>query len=205
MSISKASPEIIQLSKPCISSKPDIPEDMMTTVPCSFTTVKLQNVLSKATNSTLQSDSSIHPPKVNPCISRTCSTTFQTTNASFPVSSVAQSKQLISHMQLSPGTLKGQHLVTQRSQDNHIQSNSSPAIAVTIQPQPSSYLQPAPSSVISLQPGHHVLKPNQGTVSHCVTVTPVTSPVTVVCTAGSPSRIYQPPVAGAFTVQPAAR
>ena len=205
MTISKASPEIIQLSKPSLSPKPDITEGMVTAVPCSFTTVKLQNVLSKATNSTLQSDSSIHPLKTNPCISRTCSTTFQTTNASFPVSSVTQSKQLIPHMQLSPGTLKGQPLVTQLSQNNHIQSNSSPASAVTFQPQPSSSLQSAPISVIALQPGHHILKPNQCTMPRCVTVTPVTSSNTVVCTAGSPPRIHQPPVAGAFTVQAATR
>lgn len=202
MTISKASPEIIQLSKPSLSSKPDIPEGMVTAVPCSFTTVKLQNVLSKATNSTLQSDSLIHPLKIN---SRTCSTTFQTTNASFPVSSVSQSKQYIPHMQLSPRTLKGQPLVTQLSQNNHIQSNLSSASAVTIQPQPSTYLQSAPISVIALQPGHHVLKPTQCTMPRCVTVTPVTSPVTVVCTAGSPPRINQPPVAGAFTVQSATR
>ena len=205
MTISKASPEIIQLSKPNLPSKPDIPEGMVTAVPCSFTTVKLQNVLSKATNSTLQSDSSIHPLKINPCISRTCDTTFQTTNVTSPVCSVMQSKQLIPHLQLSTGTLKGQLLVTQPSRSNHIPSHSSPVIATTIQPQPSRYLQSASISAIALQPGHHILKPNQGTMPRCVTVTPVTSPLTVVCTAGSPPRIYQPPIAGAITVQAGTR
>ena len=175
MTISKASPEIIQLSKPSLSSKPDIPEGMVTAIPCSFTTVKLKNVLSESTDSTLQSDSLIHPLKITPCVTETCSTTFQATNVSSPTSSVAQSK-----LQLSTETLKGQPLVTQLSRNNHIQSHSSPIIAATIQPQLSSYLQSAPISAIALQPGHHILNRNQGTIPHCVTVTPVTNPVTVV-------------------------
>ena len=194
MTVGKASPEVIQLSKGLSpKSGTPVPESVSTAVPCSFTTVKLHDILSKATDSSAQTDPVIKPLKTDSSTTRTCSTSVQvTSNDSVtppPVSSGVQS-----NVQSSSRASKGQPSFTQLSQNNHIHSHSPPIIAMARQPQPSSSLKSAPITAIALQPGHHVLKPSQGVPSRGITVTPVTSPVSA-CTSGSQPSVYQSSVA----------
>lgn len=176
MSISKASPEVIQLSKPNLpltSTSPEMREDE---VPCSFTTVRLSNVLSKVTDS-----SSSQPLKDNICTSNAFGVSFQETlsdSCVLPSSSTAgQSKQL---PHLSTGAPKGHPLITQFSHEAKCQSQP-PNVSMAAQSHVGS---PVPITAIALQPGHHVLKPKQGVMVQGITVTPVTSSSTA---SGSPS------------------
>ena len=194
MTIGKASPEVIQLSKHSLPLKSAALEETQTKMPYSFTTVKLHNVLSQVTDSTNQS------LKDNSSSAKLCGQQALSETMTSPSTSVAeQSKQLISPLQLSAGTSKRQPLVTQVSQD----IVHSPVISMSnLKPLTSSSYQSAPITAIALQPGHHFLKPRQSVLQHGVTVTPITSSVVM---STSPSGLYQSPIADTHNSQVVSR
>ena len=173
LTIGKASPQIIQLSKPTarLRSESSTLEETTHPVPCSFSTVKVQDVLSRSADSTHHDSSSF--------------VQVLSGDISSPVAVHSKQLHVSSHHMLQTGPSNVQPLCAQLSQESNFPSQSSP---VSLQPYTTSTSQYTPMSALALLPGHHVLRPKPSTTPSSVNVTAVTSSVPYTCT--TPPGLY---------------
>ena len=144
---------------------------------CSFTTVKLQDVLSHTTNSTVKDSSATSSTSVHMTSSGSVSS---------PTVSAATHSKRVPHPLLSTGASQVQPLRAQLPQDCDLPSRSPP---VSLQPRTTDTSQ---YTAMALQPGHHVLRPKPNVTPPSVSVTQVTDSVPT-STAGTPPGLFYSP------------
>ena len=173
LTIGKVSPQIIQLSKPTarLRSESSTLEETTHPVSHSFSTVKVQDVLSRNDDSTHYVSSS--------------SVQVLSRDISSPVAVHSKQLHVSPHHMLPTGPSNVPPLCTQLSQESNFPSQSSP---VSLQPHTTSTSQYTSMSALALLPGHHVLRPKPSTTPPIVNVTAVTSSVPYTC--ATPPSLY---------------